>query len=129
VQAIGDLLICFELGSCLKVNLAKSVLVLVGDVSNVGALVEVLGCKVGSLPIPYLGLPLGSWFKDKASWNEVVEKSIRILSSWKRMYLSKDGRISLIKSTLSNLPTYLLSLLPIPASVAKRTESIQCSFL
>jgi hypothetical protein len=129
VQAIGDLLICFELGSCLKVNLAKSVLVLVGNVSNVGALVEVLGCKVGSLPIPYLGLPLGSWFKDKASWNEVVEKSIRILSSWKRMYLSKDGRISLIKSTLSNLPTYLLSLLPIPASVAKRTESIQCNFL
>jgi hypothetical protein len=59
VQAIGDLLICFELVSGLKVNLAKSVLVLVGDVSNVGAIAEVLGCEVRSLPIPYLGLPLG----------------------------------------------------------------------
>jgi hypothetical protein len=45
------------------------------------------------------------------------------------MYLSKGGRIALIKSTLSNLPTYLLSLLPIPASVAKRIESIHCGFL
>ena len=102
---------------------------LVGEVSNVGALAEVLGCEVSSLPIPYLGFPLGSRFKDKTSWNGVVEKSIRILSSWKRMYLSKGGRIALIKSTLSNLPTYLLSLFPILASVAKHIESIQCGFL
>ena len=66
--AIDDLLICFELVSGLKVNLAKSILVPVGEVSNVGALAEVLGCEVGTLPIPYLGLPLGSRFKDKASW-------------------------------------------------------------
>jgi hypothetical protein len=129
VQAIGNLLICFELVSGLKVNLAKSVVVLVGEVSNVGDLAKDLGCEVGSLPIPYLGMPLGSQFKDKACWERVVEKSIRILSSWKRLYLSKGGRIALIKSTLSNLPTYLLSLFPIPASVAKRIESIQCGFL
>ena len=128
-QAIGDLLICFELVSSLKVSLAKSVLLPVGDVSNVGTLAEVLGCEVGSLPIPYLGLPLGSRFKDKASWNGVVEKSIRTLSSWKRMYLSKGGRTALIKSTLSNFPTYLLFLLPIPASMAKCIELIQCGFL
>ena len=129
VQAIDDLLICFELVSGLKVNLDKSILVPMDEVSNVGALAEVLGCEVDSLPIPYLGLPLGSRFKDKASWNGVVEKSLRLLASWKRMYLSKGGRIALIKSTLSNFPTYLLSILPIPMVVAKRIESIQCGFL
>jgi hypothetical protein len=129
VQAIDDLLICFELVSGLKVNLAKSILVPMGDVSNVGALVEVLGCGVATLPIPYLGLPLGSRFKDKVSWNGVVEKSICTLASWKRMYLSKGGRIALIKSTLSNLPTYLLAILPIPDAVATSIESIQCGFL
>jgi hypothetical protein len=41
----------------------------------------------------------------------------------------QGSRIALIKSTLSNLPTYLLSLLPIPVAVAKRIESIQCDFL
>jgi hypothetical protein len=129
VQALGDFLVCFELVSGLKVNLAKSVVVSVGVVDNVGALAKVLGCSISSLPLRYLGLPLGSQFKDKASWNGVVEKTTRSLSSWKRMYLSKGGRIALIKSTLFNLPTYLLSLFPIPASVAKRIESIHCDFL
>jgi hypothetical protein len=51
------------------------------------------------------------------------------LASWKWSYLSKGGRITLIKITLSNLRTYLLSLFPIPAYVAKRIEKIQLDFL
>ncbi|KAG2707779.1 hypothetical protein I3760_05G162800 [Carya illinoinensis] len=45
------------------------------------------------------------------------------------MYLSKGGRLTLIKSTLSNLPTYFLSLFSIPASVATRIEKLQRDFL
>jgi hypothetical protein len=58
VQTISNLLTCFELVSGLKVNLAKSTLVPVGEVSDIGVLVEILGCEVGSLPITYLGMPL-----------------------------------------------------------------------
>ena len=47
----------------------------------------------------------------------------------KRLYLSKGGKVTLIKSTLSSLPTYFLSLLPIPAKVAKRMEKSQKDFL
>ena len=129
MQTIRNLLTCFELVSGLKVNLAKWILVPVGEVSDIGVLAEILGCEVGFFPITYLGMPLGARFKDKACWNGVVEKSVRTLASWKRSYLSKGGQIALIKSTLSNLPTYLLSLLPILAAVAKRIESIQCDFL
>jgi hypothetical protein len=35
------------------------------------------------------------------------------------------GRVTLIKSTLSNLPTYFLSLFPIPVGVANRLEKLQ----
>jgi hypothetical protein len=45
------------------------------------------------------------------------------------MYLSKGSRVTLIKSTLSNLPTYFLSLFPIPTSVANRIEKLQLDFL
>jgi hypothetical protein len=45
------------------------------------------------------------------------------------MYLSKGGRVTLIKSTLPNLPTYFMSLFPILALVAKRIEKLQCAFL
>lgn len=59
----------------------------------------------------------------------VIEKVERRLASWKRLYLSKGGRVTLIKSTLSNLPTYFLSLFPIPASVGARIEKLQRDFL
>ena len=36
----------------------------------------------------------------------------------------KGGRLMLLKSTLSSLPTYLLSLFTIPKAVAARLESI-----
>jgi hypothetical protein len=53
----------------------------------------------------------------------------RRLAGWKQSYLSKGGRLTLIKSTVSNLPTYFLSLFPIPTAVAKRIEQIQRNFL
>ena len=45
------------------------------------------------------------------------------------LYLYKGGRITLIKSTLSNLPPYLMSLFPFPTSVANCIEKLQCDFL
>jgi hypothetical protein len=51
------------------------------------------------------------------------------LANWKRLYLSKGGRVTFIKCTLSNLPMHFLSLFPIPASVANRIEKLQRDFL
>ena len=113
-------LVWFEAVSDLKVNLSKSEWVAVGAVHNFELLVAVLGCKQGSLPLKYLGLPLGAKYKDKTIWNPILEKMERKLAGWEKLYLSKGGRVTLIKSTLSNLPTYFLSLFPIPASVANR---------
>ena len=48
---------------------------------------------------------------------------------WKRQYLSKGGRATLIRSMLSNLPIYLMSLLCLPSSVRWRIEKIQRDFL
>ena len=123
------ILIWFEVVSGLKINLGKSELVLVGMVDNLDLLLIVLGCKQGTLPMKYLGLPLGAKFKDKAIWNPILEKIERRLAGWKHLYLSKGGRVTLIKSTLSNLPTYFLSLFPIPATVANRIEKLQKNFL
>jgi hypothetical protein len=88
-----------------------------------------LGCDTADLPLKYLGLPLGASFKLKTIWRDLEDLMTRRLAPWKRMYLSKGGRVALIKSTLSNMPTYLLSLFPIPADVAKRIEKLQRDFL
>ena len=91
---LRTMLIWFEAMSSLKVNLGKS------------ELVAILGCKQGSLPMKYLSLPFGAKFKDKSIWNPILEKMERKLAGWKKLYLSKGGRVTLIKSTLSNIPTY-----------------------
>ena len=51
------------------------------------------------------------------------------LSGWKHLYLSKGGRLTLLRSTLSSFPMYFLSLFTIPKSVAIRMKSIQRNFL
>ena len=51
------------------------------------------------------------------------------LGGWKRLYLFEGGKVTLIKSTLSSLPIYFLSILPLPRKVANHMEKIQRDFL
>jgi len=60
--------------SGLHINLVKSELVPVGEVLNMGELVALLGCRQSSLPMTYLGLPLGAKLKDRAILNPILEK-------------------------------------------------------
>jgi hypothetical protein len=113
----------------LRINLGKFEIVPIGQVEDVDYLAHILGCRHGSLPMTYLDLPLGASFKSISIWNGVLEKVEQRLASWQTLYLSKGGRVTLIHSTLFSIPTYYLSLFPIPVSVAKRPERLQREFL
>ncbi|XP_041009378.1 uncharacterized protein LOC121253433 [Juglans microcarpa x Juglans regia] len=129
LRALKELLLCFEATLGLRVNFDKSELVPDGNISTTRQLASTLGCKVTSLPMAYLGLPLGAVSRALSIWDAVIEKIERRLAWWKRLYLSKGGRVNLIKSTLSNLPTYFLSVFPIPACVAARIKKLYRDFL
>ena len=77
------LLLCFQAVTGLKVNVAKSELVPIGEVNNVHVLAEILGCRVGALPMTYLGMPLGASHKSPSIWNPILEKIQRKLAGWK----------------------------------------------
>ena len=53
------LLLCFQAMIGLKVNTLKSEMVPIEEVPNVHVLAEILSCRIGSLPMTYLGMPLG----------------------------------------------------------------------
>jgi hypothetical protein len=73
--------------------LAKSKSDPIGDVASIGGLTSILGCRVCSLPLKYLDLPLGASFKAKSIRDDVIEKM---------MYLSKGGRLNLMMYLSSN---------------------------
>ena len=125
IASLRAILVRFEEVSGLRINLGKCELVPIGVVHNMDVLVEMLGCRQSSLPLRYLGLLLGAKFKELSIWNPILEKMERRLAGWKRLYLSKRGKVTLIKSTLSSLPTYFLSLLPLLGKVANRMEKLQ----
>lgn len=101
----------------------------VSDLTNDEEFFSILSCSVISLPISYLGLPLGAQSNSKAIWNPVLEMISKRLSIWKGRYLSKGGKLILFKSVLSSLPIYFLSLFKVPVSIANQIERIQRSFL
>ena len=119
----------FEALLGLKINLNKSEIIPIGPVAYVEELASELGCKVGSLPTSYLGLPLGAKHKAIGVCDSVEERFRKRLASWKIQYISKGGRVTLIRSTLSSLPNYHLSLFRMPEKVCARLERIQRQFI
>ena len=77
----------------------------------------------------YLGMPLEASHNSPSIWNPILKKIERNLAGWKKLYLPKGGQLMLLKSTLSNLPTYFLSLFTIPTLVANKIEKLQRDFL
>lgn len=117
LQYLQCVLHCFEVVSGLKINLGKTELVAVGDGVDMNSLATILECKVGTLSTTYLRLPLGAAHKSTSIWDLVVERFEKRLGRWQKGYLSKGGKITLIKSTLSSHPTYFISLSKIPIVV------------
>ncbi|WMV51890.1 hypothetical protein MTR67_045275 [Solanum verrucosum] len=114
-----------EACSGLKVNWRKSSILPVKEVQ----LENILRCKVEKLPTVHLGMPLGAHHKAITIWDGIIEKTERKLAFWKSQYLSLGGRATLINSVLDSLPTYVMSLFPIPGEVVKILDALRRNFL
>lgn len=101
----------------------------VKEVPNLLQLAEVLGCQIAGLPAVYLGLSLcGNW-KATALWDLVVEHVLQLLASWKGQHLSKRGKLTLIKSVLSNFPVCFILFFRASMFVLQRIDKISREFL
>ncbi|KAK2659389.1 hypothetical protein Ddye_005922 [Dipteronia dyeriana] len=85
-------------------------------------------CSKAKVPISYLGLPLGGNPRKESLWIPVLNKIKQILAPWKRGFMSKGGRLVLIKYVLSSLPTFCMSVFKIPVGLARKIEKMQRGF-
>lgn len=69
-----------------------------------------------------LGHALGSRHEAKEIRDGILEKTKKKLARGKARYLSFGRRLILINSVLDSVPTYVMSLIPIPANVVKKMD-------
>ncbi|XP_010525579.1 PREDICTED: uncharacterized protein LOC104803349 [Tarenaya hassleriana] len=61
-------------------------------------LADVVGCKIGKLPIRYLGVPLSPWKPSKRDFQPLIERMKSKLVAWTTKHLSFAGKLQLINS-------------------------------
>jgi len=64
----------------------------------------------------------------KEIWRSVIEKVKKRLLSWKSNFLSQAGRLVLVNSVLSSIPSYIMSFYLLPKWVLKEIEKIRRNF-
>ncbi|XP_047267632.1 uncharacterized protein LOC124898055 [Capsicum annuum] len=109
----------------LHINGRKSHVYPINLVPNIDLLASILEGGVGALPSIYLGMPLKAKSKSNEIWDSVLEKCKKKLSRWKAQYLFIGSRLTLVNAVLDALPTYMLTLFPIPTDVVQRLEKIK----
>lgn len=83
-----------------------------------------LGCMRSAFPFSYIGVPVGANMTLKKNWQPILDKFQKRLSSWKANTLSFGGKLTLIKSVLSSLPTYYLAIFKVPQGVLESLEKL-----
>ncbi|GMJ15548.1 hypothetical protein HRI_005224000 [Hibiscus trionum] len=120
----------FEISAGLQLNMSKCRLFGVNvEDGLISVWANKMGCLSATLPSDYLGLPLGPSRNSETLWEPVIEKFYKALATWKNKHLSYSGRLVLIKSVLSALPTHFLSIFKMPASVAVKLNRLMANFL
>ncbi|XP_026428975.1 uncharacterized protein LOC113324891 [Papaver somniferum] len=113
----------------LPVNLQKNSVVSIGADNKVKDCAEILSCTIETLPIKYLGMPVGATCNTRIIWDVVIEKVQKRLAPWRRKFFNKAGRLFLIKSTLAAMPIYFMFIIPMPVCVEKTLSQIMRNFL
>ena len=123
------LLCVFEKLSGLKINFHKSEIFCFGQAKECeNDYSELFGCRVGTFPFRYLGLPMHYKKLRNSDWKTIEERFEQRLSGWKGKLLSVGGRLVLINSVLSSLPMFMLSFFAIPKGVLKKLEYFRSRF-
>lgn len=86
-------------------------------------------CKIGALPLSYLGIPLRAYLRRISIWDAIVEKFKKKFLGWKSRSLSFAASIMHINYVLYSLPIFFMSLFKAPVIVIKRIDKIRRNIL
>ena len=130
IDVVKIILEAFSKASGLNINMDKSSIHLIRceDIDLDQILSNFSGAR-GTFPCRYLGLQLHVRSLQKVHIQPLIERIGQKFPGWKGKLLNKAGRLTLVTSVLSSMPTYHLTVFPLAAWAKKRIDKIRRSFL
>ncbi len=119
----------FSNSSGLKINYDKSSITPIHlPWAQTLSLGNVFACPPQDFPLRYLGLPLSPRKPRKTDFLPLIEKLDGRLAGWKRLTLSRGGRLVLLNSVLTGIPSYYSSAFRLPTWVSNYLEKLRRGF-
>eukprot|EP00253_Pinus_taeda_P036521 PITA_36521 len=132
IKELKSILDLFLKATGMQINHRKSQLIMTGlAVQERGRLHSVLPFQPSTLELPFKYL--GFWLKPndykKEDWNWLIPKIESRISHWSFKWLSKAGRLTLIKSVLLAFPVYWVALTWVPKGTMDKIRRLCSRFL
>jgi len=130
VEVVKNILNSFASASGLITNTVKSAAYPVRcEGLDLQHIMEHFQCPVKSFPCTYLGLPLHVKQVRRVDIQPLIDKLGKRLSAWKGMLLNRAGKLRLINSVLTAIPTYYLTVFRMQKWAIKRIDKLRRNFL
>ncbi|GAU29262.1 hypothetical protein TSUD_392120 [Trifolium subterraneum] len=126
VNELMRILHTYEAASGQEVNLVKSEVFISRNMSQAAKedLSRILGVKLVLRTGIYLGLPSMVGRSKKAIFSYIKDRIWKRINSWRGRALSKAGKEIMIKSVLQAIPSYVMSMFILPASLIHDIEKM-----
>eukprot|EP00253_Pinus_taeda_P032437 PITA_32437 len=132
IKEFKNILDLFMKATGMQINYRKSQLITEGlDKLEKNQITSILPFDVLSMenPFKYLGFWLKPNAYRKQDWNWLVAKIEARISHWSYKWLSRAGRLTLIKSMLLAMPVYWAALTWVPKGILNKIRRIRSRFL
>ncbi|CAA7021924.1 unnamed protein product [Microthlaspi erraticum] len=129
-ESLKEILGKYEEASGQKINCQKSAITFSKKTPQATKrkVMNALGIKQEGGTGKYLGLPEAFGRRKKDLFNSVVDRIRQRALSWSSKLLSSAGKLVLLKSVLSAMPTYSMSCFKLPVNLCKRIQSVLTRF-
>ncbi|KAL0412200.1 UNVERIFIED_CONTAM: putative mitochondrial protein, partial [Sesamum latifolium] len=126
IQCIKNILSLLEAASGLKVSVEKSSIVFSKNtpIAVKEHLANLMGMRLEERHNKYLGLPTTVGRSKREVFQHVKERVWAKLQDWQAKNLSQAGKVTLIKSVIQSIPTFVMSFFRLPTNICGKIETL-----
>lgn len=131
LRRVKEILECYEAASGQAINLNNSDIMFSGGISLERGLelAAELGVRRVDQHMIYLGIPTHVGRSRSAVFRVLLNRVMKKLKDWKSRTLSSTGKLTLVRSVVQSIPSYLMTCFKILENVIQKIESEIARFL